>query len=198
MLAAIENWEISEESASDHNIIKFNLKIEEDEENIIKTPELRYIIKEHQRRAFYENFYNAISKEFQLGRNEGQAEIDDILSRRLKGELELKQFTEKLEDVIQTTCRETCRIKELFKPQKNKGKDGALVDKRITSNEEKDKRLEKTISTDNNQRSIKRKQESIQQSKGRLPNRNKKEKTRSWKEYCTLTSANTHGTKCIK
>ena len=48
MLAAIENWEISEEeSASDHKIIKFNLKIEEDEENIIKTPELRYIIKEH-------------------------------------------------------------------------------------------------------------------------------------------------------
>jgi len=33
MLTAIDNWEIPEEkSASDHNIIKFNIKLEKDEE----------------------------------------------------------------------------------------------------------------------------------------------------------------------
>ena len=39
MLAAIEKWEISdEESASDHNIIKFHIKIEKDEEKITIPP----------------------------------------------------------------------------------------------------------------------------------------------------------------
>ena len=42
---------------------------------------------------------------------------------------------------------------------KNKGKDGALVDRRITSNEGKDKRFEKAVTTDNKQRNSKRKQE---------------------------------------
>jgi len=55
MLAATENWEISEEeSASDHNIIKFHIKIEKDEGKITNLPEFRFIIKEQQLLHFYE------------------------------------------------------------------------------------------------------------------------------------------------
>ena len=44
MLTAIDNWEISEEeSASDHNIIKFNIKIEKDEEKITSPPGFKLI-----------------------------------------------------------------------------------------------------------------------------------------------------------
>lgn len=56
---------------------------------------------------------------------------------------------------------------------KNKGKDGAMVDKLIRSNEEKDKRPEKAVSTEN-QRNSTGKQETIQQGEGVLPKSNKK------------------------
>ena len=71
---------------------------------------------------------------------------------------------------------------------KNKGKDGAMVDKLTRSNEEKDKRPEKAVSTDN-QRNSTRKQETIQ-GQAVLPNSNKKGETRPWKNYCKLTPPN--------
>jgi hypothetical protein len=104
MLAVIDNWEISEEeSASYHNIIKFHIKLEKDEDKTINSPGFRYIIKEQQRPAFYDNLYSTISKNFQIERRkEGQEEIYDELSRRLKRELDIEQFTAKLEDTIHT------------------------------------------------------------------------------------------------
>jgi len=81
MLAAIENWEISEEeSASDHNLIKFHITIEKDKERITSPPEIRFIIKKQQRSAFSKKLYSTVSKEFQIERSEGQEGIDDELS----------------------------------------------------------------------------------------------------------------------
>jgi hypothetical protein len=46
ILAAIETWEISEEkNVSDHNIIKFHIKIKKDGRIITNPPEFRFIIK---------------------------------------------------------------------------------------------------------------------------------------------------------
>ena len=62
MLAAIENWETSEEeSAPDHNTIKFHIKIEKGEK-ITNPPGFSFIIKEQQRSTFYEKLYSTISK----------------------------------------------------------------------------------------------------------------------------------------
>jgi len=123
MLAAIENWEISEEErASDHIIIKSHITIEKDKDRITSPPGFRFIIKEQQRSAFSEKLYSTICKEFQIKRrSEGQEGIVDELSRRLKGELDMRQFTAKLEDAIQTTCREMYRFKEKLTP-KTKGR----------------------------------------------------------------------------
>ena len=123
ILAAIENWEISEEEcASDHNIITFHIKIEKDGEKITNPPVFMFIVKEQQRSAFHEKIYSTISKEFQIERRrEGHEGIDDEPSRRSKGELDIRQFTAKLEDAIQTTCREMYRFKEKSK-SKTKGR----------------------------------------------------------------------------
>jgi len=58
MLADITNWDISvEESASDHNIIKFSIKLDKHitQENNFYEP--RYRIKEQQLTKFYEKLY---------------------------------------------------------------------------------------------------------------------------------------------
>jgi hypothetical protein len=119
MLAAIENWGIPDkESASDHNIITFLITIEKYEGKITNPPGFMFVIKEKQRLVFYEKFYSTISKKFHIKRKRGgQEEMDDELSRRVKGELDLKQFTAKLEEAIQMTCREMYRIKETSTPK---------------------------------------------------------------------------------
>jgi len=85
MLTAIDNWEISEEeSASDHNIIKFHFKLEKGEKKITILPGFKLIIKEQKRAAFYEKMYSTISKKFRReGRRKFQEAIDTELSRRL-------------------------------------------------------------------------------------------------------------------
>jgi hypothetical protein len=109
MLAAIENWGIAdEESASDHNIT-FHITIEKDEK-ITNPPGFRFVIKEKQGPIFYEKFYSTISKKFHTNKKRGTGK-DDELSRQVKGELDIRQFTAKLE-AIQITCRKMYRIKE--------------------------------------------------------------------------------------
>ena len=43
--------------------------------------------------------------------------MDDELSRRVGGGLDIRQFTAKLEEAIQITCREMYRIKETSTPK---------------------------------------------------------------------------------
>jgi hypothetical protein len=58
MLPDIKNWEISEEeSASDHNILKFSINFENDKTNKSNTTGLRYVIKEQQHTEFYKHFF---------------------------------------------------------------------------------------------------------------------------------------------
>jgi hypothetical protein len=72
---------------------------------------------------------------------------------------------------------------------KSKRKDSSLVNGHPKDNEEKVKRPEKTIPKNEKQRNIKREQkEPIYQNEDRVPSSNKKEISRSWKQYCTATS----------
>jgi len=67
MLADITGWDIAEEeSASDHNIITFGLKIEGDKNNERNSRETKYTINERQHKEFYKNLFHSISKNFQI------------------------------------------------------------------------------------------------------------------------------------
>jgi len=192
MLAANENWEISEEeSASDHNIIKFHIKIEKDEEKITNPPGFLFIIKEQQRSAFYEKLYSTISKEFPIERTrEGQEGIDNKLSRRLKGELGTRQFTAKLEDAIQTTCKDMYRFKEKSKP-KTKGRTVPWWTDELQVTRKRTNALRRRYQrTTNNETLRESRKRQYNKAKADYQTAIKKEKTRSWKKYCTLTPAN--------
>ena len=191
MLTAIEKWEISEEeSASDHNIIKFHITIEKDEEKITNSPGFRFIIKEKQQPAFYKKLYNTISKEFQIERREGLEETDEELSRRLGGEVDIRKFTAKLEDVIQSTCREMHIAKEKSKSKK-KGRtvpwwtvELQIMRKRTNALR---RRYQRTTTNEPLRESRKRQ---YNKAKADYQTAIKREKTMSWKKYCTLTPAN--------
>ena len=108
MLADINNWQILEvESASDHKI-KFNIKFGNIDTKINFAYDLRYIIKEQQQTEFHEKLYHIITKTIQIKAKERrEVDIDDEINRLLKGHTDIRKLTETLDEVIQTTCRET-------------------------------------------------------------------------------------------
>jgi len=119
MLADINNWQILEvESASVHNIIKFNIKFGNINKKINNAHDLRYIIKGQQQTDFHEKIYHIISKTFQIKDKEGRdGDIDEELNRLLKGHTDTRNFTETLDEVIHTPCRERCKSTKAPNPK---------------------------------------------------------------------------------
>jgi hypothetical protein len=116
MLAAIKDWDISEEeSCSDHNIIKFNLNftINNKEQKYVFSG-TRYIMKEQQHTEFCKKLLQLISENFQIENDEGNTKvIDDTLNARLKVHKDIGEFIEKFDKTIQLTCKETLKHRNL-------------------------------------------------------------------------------------
>jgi len=116
MLAAIKDWEISEEeSCSDHNIIKFNLNftINNKEQKYVFSGR-RYTMKEQQHTEFCKKLLQLISENFQIENDEGNTKgIDDTLNARLKGHKDIGEFIEKFDKTIKLTCKETLKHRNL-------------------------------------------------------------------------------------
>jgi len=104
--------------------------------------------------------------------------------------LDIKQFTAKLEDTIQTTCMEMYRFKEKSKP-KTKGRtvpwwtDELQVMRKRTNALRR--RYQRKTTNETLRESRKRQ---YNKAKADYQTAIKGEKTRSWKKYCTLTPAN--------
>ena len=110
MLADVKNWDISDEdSASDHNIIKYSIRLDNYTSHDNNPTEPRYRIKEHQLTKFKMKLQYNITKIFQM--EEKERYIDEELSSQVNENTDIGQFTVKLEKAIHTTCNEICRQK---------------------------------------------------------------------------------------
>jgi len=190
MLVDINNWQILEdESASDHIITKFNNKICNVGTKINNAHDLRYIMKEQQQTEFHEILYHIITKTFQIKDKEGrEGDIDEELNRLLKGHTNLRKFTVTLDEVIQRTCREICK-RTNARNTKVKGRivpwwKDALKTMRNWTNALR-RRYQRTTG-DEALREVRRSQ--YNKAKKDYQAAIRREKTRSWKQYCTITS----------
>jgi ribonuclease HI len=189
MLANIQKWDISEEeSASDHNIIKFNITLDKAEGIVINNPG-RLRIKEHQYTEFYEKLQLIASVTFQIeDRGRSNEDLDEALSQKLEATRDIQEFTKKLEEVIQKAGKETSGSRNTAK-QKAKGKTVPWWTNGLTIMRKKTnalrRRYQRTTSNDALRESRKTQ---YNKAKAEYQAAVRKEKTRSWKEYCTTTS----------
>jgi hypothetical protein len=113
ILAAIRDWEISEEeSCSDHNIINFNLTFSNNNNN--NTAQMhnflgtRYIIKEAQYNDFQKNLLQMISRKFQINMDDNNTtDIDDKLNIRVLSHTDIRVLIEEFDEIIQLACKKT-------------------------------------------------------------------------------------------
>jgi len=198
MLVDITGWDIAEEeSASDHNIITFGLKIEGDKNNERNSPETKYTLKEGQHKEFYKNFFHNISKNFQIEYTRRNTEdIDERLYTILKEQHKTfyckdgRYNTGNMQDNMQTP-------KQLN--HKSKRQDSAVVDGHTTIMRKRTnsiRRLYQRTKNNNNLRETRRKQ--YAKAKTEYQSAIKKEKTISWKKHCTATSPTNPWTEIYK
>jgi hypothetical protein len=109
MIANVRDWDISEEeSASDHNIIKFNISFDKFAGKALAAPGKRLSIRGQQHAKFYEIFQHTASAAFRIeagGRS--NEDLDDELYQKIKENTDVRKFTTELEEVIQKACRKT-------------------------------------------------------------------------------------------
>ena len=80
-----EDWEISELSYSDHNLITFNPNLAKDKVKVLSFLGRRCIIKGPQNTELHKHLFQLFSKSFQIENNEGNTkEIDKNLNTKIK------------------------------------------------------------------------------------------------------------------
>jgi len=106
MLAAIRDWEISEESCSDHSIIKFTLNFTTNNKGQTYICQgKRYIMKE-QHTEFCIKLHQLISKNYQIPNDEENANgTDEALEVILKGHNDIREFMETFDETISRHAR---------------------------------------------------------------------------------------------
>ena len=184
MLAAIKDWEISEEEGcSDHNILKFSLNFAGDKTQINNFLGTRHI-KEQQNTEFNKNF-QLIYKNYQI-EDEGNAkETDEKLNERLTGQNDIRSSTK-----LQSTCKKT--FKHLTSPNSTaKGKSfpwwtDALKIMRKRTNAPR-RRHRRTL---NNEELRDRRKNHYTEAKTKYQGQLQRRKLNSWKQYCTISPSN--------
>ena len=111
MLADIQYWKIMEEECcSDHNIIKYSLNFNLHKAHEYKFQGLRFMIKEQQHAEYHKNLRQQIIKNFQVGNDGGNiAEVDERLGERLTSQEDEREFIERMDSTLRTTCTETSK-----------------------------------------------------------------------------------------
>jgi hypothetical protein len=102
MLANVREWDISEEeSASDNNIIKFNISFDKAAGKALDDTEGRLSILKYQNTKFCKTFQHIASPAFQLeAKGRSNEDLDGKLDQKIKDNLDVRELTTMLEEVI--------------------------------------------------------------------------------------------------
>ena len=182
MLANIQKLDISEEeSASDHNIIKFNITLDK-AERIVIDDQGRLRIKKHQHMEFYENLERIASVTFQIeDRGRSNEDLDEALSRKLEATRDIEEFTKKLEEPIQKAAKEKSGSRNTAK-QKAKGKTVPWWTNGLTIIQKKTNAVRRRYQRTSNDILRESRKTQYNKAKAKYQAAVRKEKTRSWKE----------------
>ena len=185
------NWEISDqESCSDHSIIKYTIGQDPCSRSHEENHGVRYIVKKEDINSFQRNFYRLLEEMHNLANTEGGLdELDETLSNRVKERTETEKIIEELQEVLKAACDKSFRRRMTRKTITNKSvpwwtDELSVMRKRTNALRRRYQRTRK-------QEGLREQRKTIYLAeKARYELTMKKEKIRSWKEFCNLTSSN--------
>jgi hypothetical protein len=188
LLKALKNWEIrEEESCSDHSIIKFDIG----QDNYHDTEYYnghRYVVTDETQKKFDNNLSRIVAMKFHTGQEES-ANLDRVLASQVKKTNHIERAVDLLQKALISSCNKSFRTRwATKKTTKHKSvpwwtEELTLKKKRINVLRRRYQR--KTNNDDLRERRINQ----YHEEKSKYQAEIKREKIKSWKEFCTLTSS---------
>jgi ribonuclease HI len=188
LLKKVTDWQIStEDSLSDHNIIKFNIGQYNYgmQYNYIGT---RYITTEETLSKFDDKLKEDMAEEFEMESKEDLETLDNVLAKYTQETEDIESVVGKLQNAITTTSKKTFKTRR--KTNKMiKQKSVPWWTTELTSKRKRLNALRRLYQrTKNNEELREHRKKAYYEERKEYVTTIKKEKIKSWKEYCNLTS----------
>ena len=191
LLRMVAQWEISDqESSSDHNIIKYVIGQGDSNRGNVDFQNVCYIVKKENYAIFQENLIQlAKTKPCRLHNAETADDLDNMLSARIAEKTDIENSTEEFHVILKAACNKTYRKhRTSMKTTTHKSvpcwtEELTILRKRTNALRRRHQR------TRNNDELRERRKVQYLEGKAQYAATIKREKLRSWKEYCNITTA---------
>ena len=191
LLNNVTGWTIcDQESISDHNFIKFDIKQSRDTLHSEIIPKWLYKTNKESCTKFLANFHRILKNKFQIQHIDTSVEdLDDTLCSLLNKDTDVEKRIDDFSESIITACNLSCnRYRTTKKTATHKSVPRWTTD--LTVKRKRTNALRKLYQrTKNNVELGETRKIQYLESKATYSASIKKEKIRSWKEYCNMTTA---------
>jgi hypothetical protein len=190
LLREISEWKISdEESNSDHNIINYDIKTDITNKNSKTLTAQKFKVNEQNKKKYQENLRRTVESRIREQRGENREEdSDERLYKRIIKDTHTEKQIEEFSEAMRIACEQTFRTTKTARTsQKHKSVPWwtqELTEMRKTTNYLR-RKYQRT--RDNAEQREKAKATYFGQ-KAKYAATIKREKIKSWKEYCNLTT----------
>ena len=191
LLRTVEQWEISDqESSSDHNIIKYVIGQGDSKRESVDFQDVRYLFKKENYATFQENLIQLAETTLcGLHKAETTDDLDIMLCARIAEEADVEKSIEEFHVILKTACNKTYRKHRTSKKTTTHKsvpwwtEELTILRKRTNALRRRHQR------TRNNDELRERRKLQYFEGKAQYAATIKREKLRSWKEYCNITTA---------
>jgi hypothetical protein len=191
LLNNVSGWTISDqESISDHNFIKLDIKQSRGKLQSEIIPKFRYKTDKESSTKFLANFHRILKTEFQIQHNDtNEEDLDDTLCSLMNKHTDVEKCIDDFSETIITACNLTFnRYRTTKKSAMHKTVPWWTTD--LTVQRKRTNALRRLYQrTKNNDELRETRKIRYFESKATYSTSIKREKIRSWKEYCNMTTA---------
>ena len=191
LLRTVTQWQISDqESSSDHNIIKYFIGQWDFNEERADIQDLRYLVKKENYMEFKEHLTQLVKTELREFQNaETNEDLDTMLCTRIFEDENIEKYAEEFHEILKTACNKTFRKHRNLKTTTTH-KSVPWWTEELTILRKRTNALRRRYQRTRNNAALREiRQIHYFESKAQYAATIKREKLRSWREYCNITTA---------
>jgi hypothetical protein len=190
LLRRVSGWEISDqESSSDHSIIKYAISQSTSQVNSVNFQDVRYITKETLAK-FQVNILQIVETNLCKQTNGNRTEdLYDTLFSRLSKDMAIEKHVDEFSEALKLACNKSFKTQRASK-KATTHKSVPWWSEELTILRKRTNALRRIYQRTRNNDELREKcKTQYLEGKAKYPATIKKEKSRSWKEYCNMTTS---------
>jgi hypothetical protein len=191
LLRMVTQWKISDqESSSDHNIIKYIIGQDDTSRENITQNEVRYLTKKENHPIFRNNL-TQLAKEMlcKLHNAETTEDLDTMLSIKIAEAPDIEKFIEEFHGIIIKACDKAYKTQYTSRKKTTHNSVPWWTDELTTIRKRTNALRRRYQRTKNNEELRERRKNLYLNSKAQYAATIQREKIKSWKNYCNITTA---------